>query len=72
MVKAMRRQQTLMFTRKLLRDIFLQEPKKWLKKTLHVANVLLSLESNPHHADDMQVPLLCLTEGEVGTHSLLT
>ena len=55
---------------KSLRDVFLQEPRKWLKKTLHVANVLLSLDSSPHHAlaDDMQVPLLCLVEGEVSTH----
>ena len=51
----------------------MQEPRKWLKKTLHVANVLLSLESNPHHApaDDMHVPLLCLIEGEVSAHLLL-
>ena len=51
----------------------LQEPRKWLKKTLHVANILLSLESDSHHApdDDMHAPLLCLTEGEVSAHSLL-
>ena len=49
--------------------VYLQEPRKWLKKTLHVANVLLSLESNLHQAPaiDLQVPLLCLNEAEVSS-----
>ena len=44
-----------------------QEPRKWLKKTLHLASVSLSLEAlfmqKPAH--ELPVPLLHIAETEV-------
>lgn len=44
-----------------------QEPRKWLKKTLHLASVSLSLEalSMQKPAHDLPVPLLHIDEAEV-------
>ena len=44
-----------------------QEPRKWLKKTLHLASVSLSLEalSTQEPAHDLPVPLLHVAEAEV-------
>lgn len=45
----------------------LQEPRKWLKKTLQLANVSLSLESSLQQAraNDIPMPLLHIDESEV-------
>ena len=62
-----------LLTGRTLTGSLLQEPKKWLKKTLHVANVSLSMERNlaQASADDIQMPLLCLNEGEVSAQYLM-
>ena len=45
----------------------MQEPRKWLKKTLHLASVSLSLDllSMEKPAHDLPVPLLHVAEAEV-------
>ena len=51
------------------RSLTTQDPRKWLKKGLHLANVSLSLERSEHSAPahDLPVPLLHIDEAEVSS-----